>query len=188
MLKLKNKRELTEREKKLNEYYWKCFLSEFSKICIFFVIFLLLGLTKEYFFALLYLMVLRSNGGGLHCKHYISCLLVSFTFLYSSILLAIHVTPARTFACISILLCTFGGYFLVPVTSDNRPAATPEQIAKCRHNTLIIMLLFFVLICLCHYNTYILIGYWTIILHILQLIIAHGTREVNMHGKLGNWF
>lgn len=181
MLKSRNKRELTEREKKLNAYYWKCFLSEFSKMCIFLVIFLLLDLTREYFFALLYLMVLRNNGGGLHCKHYISCLLVSFAFLYSSILLAIHITPAKPFACISVLLCTLLGYLFVPVTSSNRPPATPVQITKCKRNTTIIMLLFFVLICLCHYTTYLLIGYWTIILHILQLIIAHIIKEVKIH-------
>lgn len=182
MLKSRNKRELTEREQKLNEYYWKCFLSEFSKICIFLVIFILLDLTKEYFFALLYLMILRNNGGGLHCKHYTSCLLVSFTFLYSSIMLAMHITPSKPVACTSIFLCALLGYFLVPVTSSNRPAATPAQITKCKRNTVFIILLFFILICLCPYNTYILIGYWTIILHILQLCIAYITKEVNRNG------
>lgn len=182
MMKSKSKRELTERERKLNEYYWKCFLSEFSKICIFLVIFILLGLTKEYLFALLYLMMLRNNGGGLHCKHYTSCLLVSFTFLYSSIMLAIYIVPTKLVACTSIFLCALIGYLLAPVTSSNRPTATPEQITKSKRNTLIIIILFFTLICLCPYNTYILIGYWTVILHILQLCIAHITKEVNRNG------
>lgn len=181
-MKSKSKRELTEREKKLNEYYWKCFLSEFSKICIFLVIFILLGLTKEYLFALLYLMILRNNGGGLHCKHYTSCLLVSFTFLYSSIMLAIHITPSKPVSCTSILLCALLGYFLVPVTSSNRPAATPNQITKSKRNTIIIILLFFILICFCPYNIYIFIGYWTVTLHIIQLIIAHITKEVTANG------
>ena len=141
MMKTKNKRELTERERKLNEYYWKCFLSEFSKICIFLVI-----------------------------------------FLYSSIMLAMHITPAKLVACTSIFLCGLLGYFLVPVTSSNRPAATTEQITKCKRNTVIIILIFFILICFCFYNTYILIGYWTVILHILQLIIAHITKEVTING------
>lgn len=182
MIKSKRKKELTERQRKLNEYYWKCFLSEFSKICIFLVIFILLGLTKEYLFALLYLMMLRNNGGGLHCKHYTSCLLVSFTFLYSSIMLAIYLVPAKPVACTSILLCALLGYLFVPVTSSNRPAATSEQITKSKRNTIIIILLFFILICFCPFNTYILIGYWTVILHILQLIIAHITKEVTTNG------
>lgn len=182
MLKSINKRELTERERKLNEYYWKCFLSEFSKVCIFLVIFIFLDLTQEYLFALLYLMILRNSGGGLHCKHYTSCLLVSFMFLYSSIMLAIHIMPTKPVACTSIFLCALLGYCLVPITSSNRPAATPEQITKSKRNTIIIILLFFILICFCPYNTYILIGYWTVILHIIQLIIAHITKEVTING------
>ena len=78
---MKNSRiakENIEYEKKMNEYYLKCFLLEFSKICIFFIFFSLLGLIPEYLIALLSLMLLRSNGGGLHYKHYISCLAVSF--------------------------------------------------------------------------------------------------------------
>jgi accessory gene regulator B len=182
MLRTKNKRELTERERKLNEYYWKCFYSEFSKICIFLIIFILLDLTTEYIFALLYLMVLRNNGGGLHCNSYISCLLVSFTFLYSSIILAIHITPTKSVACTSILFCALLVYFLVPATSNNRPAPTHEQIIKCKRNSIIIILIFFITICTCPFNIYVRIGYWTVILHILQLIIAHIAKEVKSNG------
>lgn len=173
MINRKTKRKLTERERKLNEYYWKCFLSEFSKVCIFLIIFSIGGLSKEYFFALLYLILLRKNGGGLHFKHYISCLLVSFIFLYSSIMLAIHIIPNKNIACINVLLCALLSYFLVPVTSSNRPPATQNQIYKCKQNSIILILLFFLLLCICPFNTYILIGYWTINLHILQLIAAH---------------
>ena len=183
MLKTMNRKELTEHDRKLKEYYWKCFLSEFSKICIFLLIFTLLDLTTEYFFALLYLIILRNNGGGLHCKHYISCLLVSFTFLYSGILLAIYVIPTRLVACTSIILCALLGYHLVPITSRNRPPATPKQITKAKRNTLTVILLFSLLICICPYNTSILIGYWTVILHILQLIVANLIKkEVNIYG------
>lgn len=185
MINSSKKRELTERERKLKEYYWKCFLSEFSKICIFLIVFILLGLTTEYIFALLYLMLLRNNGGGLHFKHYISCLLVSFIFLYGSISLAMYVTPAKPAMYISILLCSLLGYYLVPVTSSNRPAATLTQVKKSKRNTVVIISLFFLLICLCPHNTYIYVGYWTIILHILQLLVAHITKEVKRNVRLG---
>ncbi len=188
MYKSNNKRQLNEREKKLNEYYWKCFLSELSKICIILIIFIFLSLTKEYIIALLYLMLLRSNGGGLHCKHYISCLLLSFIFIYSSILLAIYGIPAKPYTYISILLCALLGYFLVPITSNNRPSATAIQIKRSKQNTLVIILLFLILLCLCSHNTYIYIGYWTIILHTLQLIIAQIMKEVNNNVRLGNPF
>ena len=154
-------------------------MSEFSKICIFLIIFIFLDLTTEYIFSLLYLMLLRNNGGGLHCKHYISCLLVSFTFIYVSIFLAIYITVPKPLTYISIVLCMLFGYYLVPITSNNRPAATPLQIKRCKQNTVSIIILFFILICLCPHSTYIYIGYWTIILHILQLLIAQAKREVS---------
>lgn len=179
------KKELTERARKLKEYYWKCFLSEFSKVCIFLIIFIFLDLTTEYIFALLYLMLLRSNGGGLHFKHYTSCLLVSFSFIYSSILLALHTSP--TFFCmlLSLLLCALLGYSLVPVTSSNRPKATLAQTKKCKRNTILLILTFILLICFCPHNTYLYIGYWTIILHILQLAISRIQKEVKHHVRLG---
>lgn len=173
MLKKKEIREYTEYEKKMNEYYWKCFISEFSKICIFFIIFMLLGLTTEYFIALFFLLPLRNHGGGLHFKHYTSCLIISFSFLYGSIILAQHIMPPKSVMCITCLLCTLIGYCLVPITSSNRPAATPEQVIKSKRNTTIIIILFSTLICICPYNTYFYIGYWTIILHISQLIISY---------------
>lgn len=178
-------KEYSEYEKELQEYYWKCFISEFSKIIIFLLIFIFLNLTKEYIAALLYLMLLRNNGGGLHCKHYVSCLLVSFTFLFGSILLAMYVTPPQIFIYISILLSALIGYHLVPITSTNRPAATFEQVKKSKRTTTVIILLFFILLCICPHNTYIYIGYWTIILHIFQLIIAYSIKEVKKNVQLG---
>lgn len=178
---MKNSRiakENIEYEKKMNEYYLKCFLLEFSKICIFFIFFSLLGLIPEYLIALLSLMLLRSNGGGLHYKHYISCLAVSFLFLCGSITLATYITPPTILACFTSLLCSLIGYWLVPIASSNRPPATVEQAKKSKRNTMFIILEFIILICICPHNTYIFIGYWTIILHIFQLVIARILKEV----------
>lgn len=179
MIKLKTKatREYTEYEKKLQKYYLACFVSEFSKIIIFFIIFTLLELTTEYIIALFSMMLLRSHGGGLHFKHYISCLLVSFAFLSGSILLATYITPHQLFIYISMLLCGIIGYCLVPITSVNRPAASSEQVRKCKRNTVIIISLFFIIVCICPTNIYLNIGFWTVILHILQLTVAHLVRR-----------
>lgn len=163
----------TEYQKKLQEYYSKCLISEISKILIFLVIFSVLHLTKEYIAALFFLMLLRNNGGGLHYNHYISCLFVSFFFLFAAIFLALYVIPPQPIVYISTILCAISGYFLVPVTSKNRPPATPEQIKKSKRNTVIIIAVFFVLLFVMPNNTYIYIGYWTVLLHIFQLIIAH---------------
>lgn len=189
-MKTKTKREYTEYELKLKKYYRLCFLSEFSKILIFFLIFLFLRLVPEYFISLLFLLPLRNHGGGLHFNHYITCLIVSFSFLCGSIFLALYVTPSKIFMCITCLVCIMLGYHLVPVTSSNRPPATAEQVRKSKRNTAIILTLFSAIICICPYHTFWYIGYWTIILHISQLILSHILKEVTSHVRLGHqiWY
>ena len=179
MYKRNHKREYSEYEKKLHKYYWTGFISEFSKICIFLIVFALLELTPEYLIALFTLMSLRCFGGGLHFNHYVSCLGVSFAFLFSSIFLSAHIVPTQFIVCISMILCSLIGYVLVPVTSTNRPPATSEQIKKSKKCTVIIILFYFILVYICSNTTWAYICYWTVILHILQLIIAHAKKEVN---------
>jgi len=174
---LKSESVSVDYEKRLQKYYLQCFISEFSKILIFLFIFMVLHLTKEYFTALLFLMVLRAHGGGLHFNHYISCLFVSFSFLFTAIILAITVTPSRFFLCIAVLICILPGYLLVPITSTNRPEATPEQVKRSKRNTLYILSVIFIMMCICPLTTYIYIGFWTVLLHIFQLMIAYFIRR-----------
>lgn len=163
---------MQERNTKLKEYYIKCFITEISKIIIFLLIFVYMGLTTEYLIALFFLMLLRSNGGGLHFNHYASCLVISFMFLYGSIYLAQHITPPTFSMYLSIIICAITGYHLVPITCKKRPKATTKQVQRCKNKTTVIIILFILLICFCPHNTYFFIGFWTIILHILQLIAA----------------
>lgn len=179
MMHNKSKKTITEYEKKLKNYYWKCFISEICKVLFFLIIFIRLNLTTEYCSALFFLMILRINGGGLHFKHYISCLIVSFSFLAASIALALYVVPQQLFMIISLLSSLPVIIRLIPITSSNRPPATPDQVFKCKRNTFIIMIIFILLLCLHPVSTYLCIGYWTTILHVLQLIIAHIHKEVS---------
>lgn len=180
-MKIKSKQNCTEYELKLKKYYRLCFLSEFSKIIIFYLIFLFLGLVPEYFISLLFLLPLRNHGGGLHFNHYITCLIVSFSFLCGSIFLALYITPSKIIMCTTCLICIMLGYHLVPVTSSNRPPATTNQVRKSKRNTAIILTLFSAIICICPAHTFLYIGYWTIILHISQLILSHILKEVTEH-------
>ena len=169
---MKTQKEKSEFQMKMRLYYWKCFLSEFSKTFIFFIIFSYFNYTREFFMAILALMVLRSLGGGIHAKHYITCLMISFLFISGSILLAEATILPHIFMCLTIPLCAIIGYFLAPITSNNRPAIPSPQRKRYKRNTAIVILLFFPVILYCPHNIYILICYWTIILHITQLFIA----------------
>lgn len=167
---------LSEYELELKKYYFKCFTSEASKTAILFIISIPVGVIKEFSAALILLILLRSNGGGLHLKHYFSCLLTSFLFLYGSIFLALYIQPAKIVICACMILFAIMAYDLVPVTSPNRPAATALQIKRSRRNTFIIISFIFVLICICPVSNYSYICFWTVLLHIFQLLAAHLRR------------
>ncbi|MCM1569588.1 MAG: accessory gene regulator B family protein [Roseburia sp.] len=165
-------------QKKLRRYFLEAFLSESSKILLFLLIAIYTNLVKEYLAALLFLMLLRNHGGGLHFNHYISCLIVSFLFLYASILLACFWQPCRFILLLSLFICVIGGYFLVPVTSSNRPPATKQQIKHSKRSTVFIITTFFFLTCFCPLTKYLYIGFWTTVLHIFQLTLAHAKGGV----------
>lgn len=160
-------------QKKLRRYILEAFFSETSKIIIFLVFAIFFNLVKEYLAALFFLMILRSHGGGLHFNHYLSCLIVSFVFVYASILLTCLWQPHRLIVSSVMLICAVLGYILVPITSSNRPPATDKQIRSSKQTTLFIIVTLFLILCFCPLNKYLYIGFWTTVLHIFQLLLAH---------------
>lgn len=161
-----------EYQKKLVKYLFQCIFSEVSKICLFAIIFTRLYVFKEYVFALILLILLRTNGGGLHFKHYASCFLMSFVVFASSIFLGKTIFFPQILSCIILLGSMTVAYQCVPVVSSNRPPASDNLIKKSKRNTLIILILYFLLICIVPMNQYFNIGIWIIIIHICQLLLA----------------
>lgn len=168
--------ELLEYKKELKKYYLTCLWMEGSKIILFFFIFGCMNQMKEFWMALLVLMLLRNNGGGLHCKHYISCFAVSFLVLLGSILIPQYIKLPVKIAAALLVLCAFLGYSLVPIVSESRPEPSPEMVIKSKRITFVIILTFVLLICISPENLYLNIGVWTIFIHIIQLFIAKFTK------------
>lgn len=164
--------ELLEYKKELQKYYLACLWMEGSKIILFLIIFGAMNLLKEFFMALLVLMLMRNHGGGIHCKHYISCFLVSFGVLLASILIPGYVQLPIWLTVLLLVLCAFAGYRLVPIVSDHRPEPSTEVILRSKRVTLVLILLYCPVICVCPENLYLNIGVWTIFIHILQLLLA----------------
>lgn len=156
----------------IKQYLLQCLFMEGSKIILFFIIFSSFGVTVQYITALVVLMMVRCNGGGLHCKHYISCFLLSLFVLYSCIYCGMYL-PIHKFVAIPILVaCSLLGYLSVPIVSSNRPEPDDTLIQKSKKRTVSSILIYCLLICICPYNQYLNIGTWTIIIHILQLLFA----------------
>lgn len=159
-------------KKQLIKYLFQCIISEGSKILLFSVIFLKVGLIKEFCFALFLLILLRTNGGGLHFKHYISCFAVSFLVLSGSILLAIKFPFPNLASGITLVACIMLGYWCVPVVSANRPPANEVLIKKSKRNTVLVIFAYLILICIVPANRYTNIGVWIVVIHICQLLLA----------------
>lgn len=161
-----------EYKKQLIKYFFQCVLSELSKMIIFGIIFIAFDLFTEYLFALILLILLRTNGGGLHLKHYVSCLIMSFSVLATSIFLGTFLYLSIWITYVLLLVSIFLAYKLVPIVSKNRPPASEKLIKKSKRNTLIILILYFILICIVPMNLYLNIGTWIIVIHICQLLLA----------------
>lgn len=164
--------ELYEYRKEIQIFYLKCLLMEGSKILLFTFTFWKLGLIREYWMTLFVLLLLRTNGGGIHCKHYISCFFVSFVVLYASIVIPLYVHLPSACSLVLLIMSGYLGYRLVPIVSETRPEPSSKVIEKSKRNTVLVISAFFVLICISPYNLYLNIGVWTIIIHIIQLLIA----------------
>lgn len=164
--------EMMEYKKELQKYYLACLWMEGSKIILFTIIFGYMNLMSEYFMALFMLMLLRTNGGGIHCKHYFTCFMVSLLVLFGSIFIPQYIQIPIICTAPLLLLCAFLGYQLVPILSESRPEPTEKLIKRCKRRTFFIILFYCFIICFCPANIYLNIGAWTIFIHILQLLFA----------------
>ena len=148
----------------------KTIFSELSKLVI--MGFLFHRQFIIYLFALFVMLFLRSSTGGLHLYTYGGCLLTSILYLW----LAITALPKLIlppyiqvmFLLISILTC----YFVGPVVSKYRPTPSPQHFKRCRNTTCIFIFIFTLLLYIIPDNSYMITGFWIIILHSLQLLAA----------------
>lgn len=151
-------------------YTWKSLASEFSKLILMGILFH--NILGVYAFAVMIMMLLRSSTGGLHCRTYISCFLVSFTYMF----LALAVLPAipvnKLVQMILLFVCILCNYYIGPVTSAVHRPLSEKIIHRVRGQAFLIIFFYLVLTYITPENPYITAGFWVIILHTTQLIAA----------------
>ena len=162
---------------RIKKYYIQCIISEGSKIFIFAIVFNALSLFQEYVITLLILLILRTNGGGIHCKKYISCFLLSFSMILGNIVLAQYYPTSSSIRLIILMLCIPITVTLVPITSHSRPKLKKSVIKKSKLITFFFIIFFLLYTYLIPPNIIHTIGFWTIIMHTCQLILANILRR-----------
>lgn len=168
---------LEAREKALLTYYLSCFIYEGSKLILFFLFFFLLHRLDSFLYSLLLLLPLRIISGGLHFKHYTACL--AFSFAYFLIVTFPLMTVQLPFGVSLILLitCAFTNFHIGPVTSDARPALQTPERNRGKLMIFIVTCYETILTALFFHSPLAATGFWTIILHTLQLMIANTQQK-----------
>lgn len=157
------------------EYFFRCVISEISKLAIMLLIYLIVGISGRLVWVLCFLLPIRCFTGGIHMKHYWSCFGLTFgIILLSSIILPGYVPLYfNLHSCILMLMvCLFIMLAIGPVPSSNRPFPKEAVIVKSKKFTFILMVAAMVVIAFYWNHAIAAIGFWTIMLQTLQLIIG----------------
>lgn len=178
---------------KLLRFSFTGILYDLSKTLIFGIYFCIIGRFPEFLFALIPLVLLRIRSGGIHFRKYWTCFF--FSFLYFC--LAIHILPVlvpmHPLAVYPVLLvCAVTDYLVGPNTLKEKIVvrdavmkdAQSSRIKKAKIECFQVVLIVAILCFLFPENRYLIVSFWTVVIHAVQLVITKVMREVNFHEEL----
>lgn len=174
---IKNTYGYSDYEIALIKYVIISIASEFSKLLLLGFYYIYIGKLGLYIFSFTLLLLLRVNSGGYHCKHYLSCLALTFAISFLSIvLLPIISIPNYSIIIAVLLVCMVTNYIIGPVASPFRPTPDMYLLKSCNNNSFAVTLFFIIIVSIFNTNKfmqpYLIVGFWTTVLHTVQLIIA----------------
>ena len=160
-------------------------LYDVSKTLIFLVFFCATGKGLEYLFAIVPLILLRTRTGGIHFRSYWSCLLASFVYLYAVInILPVFVTVHPLIVYLVLLVCAVLDYLIGPATLKERPKAPENAIKKAKIQNFQVVFLVAVAFFIFSNHQYLMVSFWTVVFHTVQLFITKWLKEVKYHEEL----
>lgn len=170
---LKEEHHYTDYQIKLVHYVLMSLLSEFSKFILMGLFFYYTSKLSYYLFSVSLLLILRRYSGGLHCKSYPACLITSFCYLYICIMILPQYAPVRFIQLILLAAAIVISYYISPIPSPYHKELQHGQIKSYKMILVILIFLYFVSVFILPPNRYLAIGFWVIMIHILQLIAAY---------------
>lgn len=175
--KLQSTYSLSERDRVYLKFSLTALLYDISKIVIFLVFFSFMGKTAVFLFDMLLLVLLRSNQGGLHLKHYTTCLLFSFGTLLAAIYLmpSLLVLPKPVMLS-ALLLCIMADYYIGPIRSEQCRMEDTSFFKRLQFNAFLVVFIYLIALYLFPVNYLLITGFWVIIFHSLQLAMAKSLK------------
>ncbi len=168
---------LNSKEQKLLSFRIKCLFYDISKLILFVAFFTAIHKLNSFVYAFLIFYPIRQISGGLHFKRYFSCLAFSFVYMY--LIVAILAPLKLELAAVVPILaaCAAVIYMIGPIRPPSRPALSKPEFEEHRRKALCIVCYEIVFIILFFDSQIASAGYWAIILHTLQLIIAYMIKK-----------
>lgn len=148
----------------------KTLSSELSKMLIMAILFqnhILL-----YIFALIIMLCLRCTTGGLHFYTYLSCLVASTIYLWLAVVLLPNFILSKTLRLASLFFSLLICYYYSPVPSKYRPEYPQSLITRCHSIVCSFIFIYTLILYILPENQYLTVGFWVVILHSLQLLVA----------------
>lgn len=149
------------------------FLSAFSEISKLLMISLFfLDDLPLFFWTIALFQVFRSSCGGLHCKTYWSCFLVSLAYMFTAIRILPLIPVSTLFQMVTLLLCIIITHRIGPLISVLHPVLSESVNRRLKNRVLVLIFIYLVILYMIPQNPYLIVGYWVIILNTLQLVVA----------------
>lgn len=176
-------RNLTNREKNLLRFTAVGLFYDLTKLFILFVFFACIKETVSFLFCFFVLMILRKNQGGLHLKHYITCLIASFLYFFLAIcVMPMLPVPNKPICMLGLFTCILINYLIGPIKNLKvyKEYKDPDTISRARLQNFEIIFAYFLIYFVLLENMLLYKGMWIIIFHSLQMMAAYIRKEVKV--------
>ena len=177
---LKEKYQLSNYQIAQIAFLFKTLLSELSKMIIMGILFH--NQLTLYFFALFVMLFLRCSTGGLHFYTYWGCLACSTIYVGLSLLILPFIKVPAYLKLLLLIICIFICNFVGPIVSKYRPTPSKELYTSGKKTTCMFIFVYSIALYIIPENKPLTVGFWIIILHSLQLIVAK-IRKKGEHKK-----
>ena len=154
------------------QFFTNSILSEISKILIIGGFFLIIDMFDMFIPATLTLCCLRTCTGGLHFKHYLSCLAVSFAIFFIDITILNKFVLIKPVQLLLLIICAIINYLCAPIVSVFRPIPNGVRILRSKRQATTIISFYFVLVFILPTTSYLNVGFWMILLQSIELLVA----------------
>lgn len=167
---LKERAGFSNYEVALIHYLLKTFGSELSKFLVMLILFH--NDLPLYFFSIVLLCTLRMTSGGFHCSTYWRCFTVTLSYMILVMFLLPNLWIGKTMQIILLLACIITNFILAPITSIRHVPLSNKAKKIYKYISTGILSIYSLLLLIIPQNTFFISGFWIIILHAVQLILA----------------